>query len=83
MNDEETSPEAAGDDKPVEFYEQEWARRRAEAGLEAELRAKRLRSLSESVGDAIDHHRQDENHRAVDGMAKGSIGASGPDEGKR
>jgi hypothetical protein len=59
----ETVPEEMGDDKPPGFYEGEESRRRFEAGLEASLREKGFHRLSESIGDAIDHSRQDENHR--------------------
>ncbi len=64
MADRETFPEKVGDDKPVEFYELEEAKKRFEAGLEAALREKKSMCCTESIGDAIDHGRQDENHRS-------------------
>jgi hypothetical protein len=64
MVERQIFPEGIGDDKPTEFYEREEAKRRFEAGLEAALREKSGGSLSEGIGDSIDHRRQDENHRA-------------------
>lgn len=64
MVEGEIFPEEIGNDKPAEFFEREACKRRFEAGLEAALREKRLASLSESIGDTIDHQRQDENHQA-------------------
>ncbi len=62
MAEREISPEEIGDDKPAAFYESEEAKRRFDAGLEAALREKGV-PLSELLGDAIDHQRQDANHR--------------------
>ncbi len=63
MAEREIFPEEIGNDKPTEFYEREEARRRFEAGLEAALREKKGATLSEAIGGALDHRRQDKNHR--------------------
>ncbi len=58
----EEEPTKNDDEKPQSLLESEKAKQLEEPGLESKLRQERSRP--EKIGDAIDHGRQDENHRA-------------------